>query len=209
MTQASNLGKGGSNFNSTGQLSLTTGVTGILPAANGGTGSATGYFASGTALVFKQTAAPTGWTKITTDNDAALRVVSGSASTGGTVAFTTAFASQAVSGTVGATTLTTSQIPAHGHTFSGNTGTVSADHTHAVYGHTAGGGIFSINNNYGTSYNDNTGSENTGSMSANHTHGFSGTTANAGSGGSHDHGFTGTAINLAVKYVDVIVATKD
>jgi hypothetical protein len=39
MTQASNLGKGGSNFNSTGQLSLTTGVTGTLPAANGGTGT--------------------------------------------------------------------------------------------------------------------------------------------------------------------------
>jgi hypothetical protein len=41
MTQASNLGKGGSNFNSSGQLSLTTGVTGTLPAANGGTGTTT------------------------------------------------------------------------------------------------------------------------------------------------------------------------
>jgi hypothetical protein len=41
MTQASNLGKGGSNFNSTGQLSLTTGVTGTLPVANGGTGTTT------------------------------------------------------------------------------------------------------------------------------------------------------------------------
>jgi hypothetical protein len=41
MTQASNLGKGGSNFNSTGQLSLTTGVTGTLPVANGGTGATT------------------------------------------------------------------------------------------------------------------------------------------------------------------------
>jgi hypothetical protein len=39
MTQASNLAKGGTNFNSTGNLSLTTGVTGILPAANGGTGT--------------------------------------------------------------------------------------------------------------------------------------------------------------------------
>jgi len=43
MTQASNLGKGGSNFNSSGQLSLTTGVTGTLPVANGGTGLTTGY----------------------------------------------------------------------------------------------------------------------------------------------------------------------
>jgi hypothetical protein len=41
MTQASNLAKGGSNFNSTGNLSLTTGVTGTLPVANGGTGGTT------------------------------------------------------------------------------------------------------------------------------------------------------------------------
>jgi hypothetical protein len=33
-----------------------------------------------------------------------------------------------------------------------------------------------------------------------------------GGGGSHDHSggtFTGTAINLAVQYVDVIIATKN
>jgi exopolysaccharide biosynthesis protein len=34
-------------------------------------------------------------------------------------------------------------------------------------------------------------------------------TANTGGGGSHTHSFTGTAINLAVQYVDVIIATKD
>jgi len=39
MTQASNLAKGGSNFDSAGDLSLTTGVTGTLPVANGGTGT--------------------------------------------------------------------------------------------------------------------------------------------------------------------------
>jgi hypothetical protein len=42
MTQASNLAKGGSNFDSAGDLSLTTGVTGTLPVGNGGTGNATG-----------------------------------------------------------------------------------------------------------------------------------------------------------------------
>ena len=41
MTQASNLAKGGANFNTTGNLSLTTGVTGTLPVANGGTGATT------------------------------------------------------------------------------------------------------------------------------------------------------------------------
>lgn len=73
-------------------------------------------FASGTKMLFAQTSAPTGWTKDTTHNDKALRVVSGTASSGGTVAFETAFASQSVSGTVGNTTLTTTQMPSHTHT---------------------------------------------------------------------------------------------
>jgi len=55
---------------------------------------AAGSFASGTALLFQQTSAPTGWTKSTTHNDKALRVVSGAASSGGSVAFTSAFTSQ-------------------------------------------------------------------------------------------------------------------
>lgn len=219
MTQASNLGKGGSNFNSTGQLSLTTGVTGVLPIANGGTGSSSALVPSGTAMLFKQTASPTGWTKVTTDNDAALRVVSGTASTGGTVAFTTAFASQAVSGTVGtsgATTLTASQIPAHTHGYSGSTGTVSADHSHSTLG-SAGGYDNNMWHYYGGSFAASDAANNfylgTGGASANHTHAYSGTTDNGTGGGtSHTHAggtFTGTAINLAVKYVDVIVATKD
>ena len=58
-------------------------------------------FPSGTKLLFQQTSAPTGWTKSTTHDNKALRVVSGAASSGGTVAFTTAFASQAVAGSVG------------------------------------------------------------------------------------------------------------
>ena len=58
-------------------------------------------FASGTVMLFVQTSAPTGWTKSTTHNDKALRVVSGAASNGGTVAFTTAFASKSVTGKIG------------------------------------------------------------------------------------------------------------
>ena len=161
-------------------------------------------FPSGTIMLFVQSAAPTGWTKSTTHDNKALRVVSGAASSGGSVTFTTAFASQAVSGTVGATTLTTSQIPAHGHTFSGSTGTMSADHSHAMSGTYQVYGSPNI-----SAVLTAISSQNTGGASANHTHAFSGTTANAGSGGSHDHTFTGTAINLAVQYVDVIIATKD
>ena len=73
-------------------------------------------FSSGTLMLFQQTAAPTGWTKQTTHDNKALRVVSGAASSGGSVAFTTAFAN----GSTGATTLSTSQIPSHNHTVNGS-----------------------------------------------------------------------------------------
>jgi hypothetical protein len=73
-------------------------------------------FPAGTALLFQQTAAPTGWTKSTTHNDKTLRVVSGAAGSGGSTAFTSVFASRTPTGTVGATTLTESQIPSHTHT---------------------------------------------------------------------------------------------
>jgi hypothetical protein len=71
-------------------------------------------FASGTVMLFVQTAAPTGWTKSVANNDKALRVVSGAASTGGSVAFTTAFASGLSSSGY---TLATADIPSHNHSF--------------------------------------------------------------------------------------------
>lgn len=53
-------------------------------------------FATGTAIPFYQTAAPTGWTKAVI-NDKALRVTSGSGGvTGGTTAFSTVFASRTI-----------------------------------------------------------------------------------------------------------------
>lgn len=127
-------------------------------------------------MLFVQTAAPTGWTKSTTHDNKALRIVSGAAGSGGSVAFTTAFASQAVNGTVGNTTLTTSQIPSHNHTIPIQ-GINSAD-----------GGTIRSGNNPATS---------------------TATSNSTGGGGSHDHSFTGTAINLAVQYVDAIIATKN
>jgi hypothetical protein len=55
-------------------------------------------------MLFAQTSAPTGWTKnVSTGDNSALRVVTGTASTGGSVAFTTAFASQTPSGSVSTT----------------------------------------------------------------------------------------------------------
>jgi len=134
---------------------------------------------AGTVMLFAQTSAPSGWTKITTYNDRTLRVVSGAASAGGSVAFTSAFTSQAVNGTVGATALTEAQLPSHNHvTYSGTFGV-------------GGGGATVI-----TTVDPTTGTR-------------VGATAYTGSGQTHTHTFTGTAINLAVQYVDVILAQKD
>jgi hypothetical protein len=76
-----------------------------------GSGLSLGGFPPGTLMLFVQTAAPTGWTKSTTHDNKALRVVSGSVTTGGTQNFTAV-----LNGTVGATTLTEAQIPSHTHT---------------------------------------------------------------------------------------------
>src|SRR5262249_4566208 len=73
------------------------------------------FMDSGTLMLFQQTSAPTGWTKETTTNAKALRVVSGSASSGGSSAFSTVFGKTATD----ATTITSSTMPAHTHTISG------------------------------------------------------------------------------------------
>lgn len=192
--------------------SITVDAQGRLTAAS--SGAAPSAFPAGTAMMFVQTSAPTGWTKSTTHDNKALRVVSGTAGSGGSVAFTSAFASQGVSGTVGATTLTTSQIPSHTH---GATTNTTGNHVHGVSGGSGGAvqilasqsgslaglGAGAAAGNYQFSRN----SVNLLSTAGDHSHTF--TTGAAGSGGSHDHSFSGTAINLAVQYVDVIIATKD
>lgn len=90
--------------------------TSIQELQSGDTVAGVEFFPAGTAMLFIQAAAPTGWTKSTTLNDYALRIVSGTGGgTGGSTAFSTALGA---SGTSGATTLSTSQIPSHNHTIS-------------------------------------------------------------------------------------------
>jgi hypothetical protein len=179
-----------------------------VPAANGTgasgtwainiTGNAatvTNAFPTGTRLLFQQSTAPTGWTQDTTYNNYALRVVSGAVSSGGSVPFTTAFASQTpsgsvgVGGTVGDTTLTTAHIATHAHTQS----------VDASYNPVAGGpaGLYAQNN---TGANPGVSALNTlnNGSSSSHNHSFSGS-------GS----FSGNAINLTVQYVDAIICTKN
>lgn len=173
------------------------GTAGNVLTSNGTiwTSAAAAAFDAGTRMLFAQTSAPTGWTKDTTNyNNFALRVVTGAASTGGSVPFTTAFASQTPAGSInvgglsaGATTLSTSQIPSHNHS--------------------------TTVRQYGTNF-DQPGastdlSPSVGSVWA------TGSVGSTGGGGSHSHSisgsatFTGTAINLAVQYLDVITATKN
>ena len=71
-------------------------------------------FPTGTVMLFVQSTAPTGWTKSTAHNDKALRVVSGSVSSGGTITFSNAFGSGL---STDFTTLSTNQMPSHFHTY--------------------------------------------------------------------------------------------
>ncbi|WAW10006.1 phage tail fiber protein [Oxalobacter vibrioformis] len=75
-------------------------------------------FESGTQMLFIQATAPTGWTKVITHNDKALRIVSSVGGiSGGTVPFTTAFTLREISGSIGNTTLTVAQMPSHSHSY--------------------------------------------------------------------------------------------
>jgi len=86
----------------------------ICPTADALTNLTDGLLNSGNRLFYQQTAAPTGWTKVTDAayNGAAIRIVTGSVSSGGTDAFTTVFGSgKATQGH----TLTSADTPAHTH----------------------------------------------------------------------------------------------
>lgn len=122
-------------------------------------------FPSGTIMLFAQSTAPTGWTKSTAHNNKALRVVSGTAGSGGSVDFTTAFASRSVDNH----TLTVAQMPSHSHS------------------------IFQQNNGFSTR-----------AMAGTSSDGSTTNTSATGGGGAHSHG-----INLAVQYVDIILAVKN
>lgn len=142
--------------------------------------SASTVIPSGTLMLFQQTAAPTGWTKQTDHNDKALRVVSGTADVGGSVDFSAAFTGQTPAGSVSNTTLATSQIPAHTHNIQVATPSQYASKIEIT--RTDNGDIVST---------------------------LSAKALASGGGGSHTHSFTGSAMNLAVKYVDLIIASKD
>lgn len=184
-------------------------------------------FPSGTKMLFQQTSAPTGWTKDTTHNNKALRVTSGTASSGGTSSFNTVFGKTATNNH----TLTAAQMPSHTHN-TNNTGAHShntsnagahshntnntGNHRHSIsvsYS-SSGTNMIQYNNraaNQGTLWSQYAGNHthntnNTGghTHNTNNTGGHSHNMNNAGSGGAHSHG-----MDIRVQYVDVIIATKN
>jgi hypothetical protein len=167
--------------------STSIGSTGVVfPDATTQATAATTSIPSGSVMLFYQSAAPTGWTQVTSLNDYALRIVSGTGgTTGGSTAFSTVFANQTptinVSGlSAGATTLSTSQIPSHAHTI--------------FYWNGAG-----ATNGPSTSYS-NGGYGNIDTQST-------------GGGGSHTHSISGSAsssaVTLNVQYANHILASKN
>jgi hypothetical protein len=142
---------------------------------------------AGTKMVFVQQNAPTGWTKFTTHNDVALRVISGN--TGGTYvagdgAFSAIFATNKSSDNH---TLTTAQIPSHRHWVSR---AARDDNNFSQWNqNTQEFGLYSDAGSY---------------SSSDQNHGVGRNTAYTGSGQGHSHN-----IDLKVHYVDTIIATKD
>jgi hypothetical protein len=121
------LQNNGSPVGAAATLNFTTGLTVSAVSAGIATISGPVAFPSGTLMLFQQTAAPTGWTKQTTHNDKALRVVTGAASSGGSTAFTSVFASRTPTGSVDNTTLTIDQIPSHNHGYNTNSANVGVN----------------------------------------------------------------------------------
>ncbi len=175
------------------------------------TAIAASAFATGTKMVFNQTAAPTGWTKVTGSGDNhALRVVTGTVGTGGSVNFTTAFASQAIA----AHTLSTDACTLGAHTISVSSHTLSGSempsHSHTQsHRHTCSACGFRPA--VACTYGGHAHSPSTGGCggSGGHTHGVGGAQTHA----SHSHAMSGSQthsnLDLAVKYVDIIIAAKD
>jgi hypothetical protein len=149
-------------------------------------------FDAGTVMLFQQTAAPTGWTKSATHNDKALRIVSGTASSGGSTAFTSIFAAR---------TIAQANLPNVNLTGTPNVGSQTL--THLQSGQTA---IVPNSGAAGSVAQSGAGSNGffaTGVFAGITDHGVNFPTYTVSLGGS------GSTMDFAVQYVDVIAASKN
>lgn len=176
---------------------------------NVGSGAKYDAFPSGTRLLFQQTTVPAGWTKDTSLNDRALRVVSGSVGTGGTLDFSAAMTSRGITGSVGAHALAWNEMPVHSHS--------AWTDTQGSHQHTYGDGLNVALANQGTffiypsgagggNYIGYTGSQWT-SAGGNHAHNVG--VGNAGANWGHAHNLSVNNLDMTIKYVDAVVGQKD
>jgi hypothetical protein len=193
-------------------------------------------FPPGTVMSFCQATAPVFWTKNTGLQDATLRVVSGTGGgTGGSANFTTAMISYTFTGSCSAsynfsgTTSSVSLTPS-GSAFINTTtqGTSFGEGEMSRHNHVLRdiqynlGGPFGARQNDGGAYGFGVtvGGQPSGNNGA-HSHGFSGTaTLVDAQGTNHSHSYNtssnasgslsgGGTANLAVKYVDILLCTKN
>lgn len=149
---------------------------------------------SGTRMVFQQTSAPTGWTKDATHNDKALRLVSGSVSSGGTLSFSTVFGKAGTDGS----TLTQANLPS-GITLTTN---ISDSRSWAIANCEAPSSISPAGGAPVNVFRHNTSGSPSYAVSVSGS--ISGSTPLGGSGTAHSHG-----MDIRVQYVDAIIAQKD
>ena len=192
-----------------------------------------GAMPAGTRAMFAQSAAPTGWTQVTSDeaNNRMLRVVNSTgAGTGGT-----------------ASPILNNVVPAHTHGYSGTTSGQSADHAHYTSGTTGGMNSNAVHNHgisdpghshgyyrtyagQGSKFTDHSGQdewegwvyESTGgsgtgisvnNINIDHTHNWGNWSGGVNS--NHTHTFSGTTDNgssqttWAPRYIDMILCSKN
>jgi len=193
-------------------------LTGDLPAISGANLTGVQPFPSGTVMVFHQTAAPTGWTKSTTHNDKALRVVSGNGGgnggthdlssppslahthTGAAHVHSIAAHSHGNNLSAAAHTLSESQMPSHTHTYGGGSGSSGGMSPPSIYSH-----------NYSGSRTYFATSARGGGSS--HSHSMSGSVSDSSAYNSSSAGGDATSsttpTSFAPKYIDVIICAKD
>lgn len=160
----------------------------ISDSTNGVRIASSDAFPSGTAMLFMQASAPSGWTKSTTHDNKALRIVNSSGGgSGGSLAFTSVLAAR---------TIITSNLPDHNITITdpGHFHTVNAGRAlDPSAGLVLGGGTYAgqpyvAQNRADTQYN---------------------TTGISAAFGTSARGGAQTNMDFAVQYVDAIICTKN
>lgn len=158
-----------------------------------------GLFPTGTKMLFRQSAAPPGWTKDTTHNDKALRVVSGSIVDGGSIDFSTCFSRTATD----AFTLSQANLPSVTWPDTLSVSINESPHSHPglgpykTGGSTAGAQATPILGAGGIDIP--TSAASTGISATKN-----GSVTSGGAGTSKTAG-----MDIRVKYIDLIIATKD